>query len=95
MLPRVKLPARTNFPEVIRSLQAQGVNQRTIARSLRVAPSTVHRWLLDEAEPGHTHGVRLLYLAERQRSAQQQAQSAATPRTRSILTLLGNRPGEK
>ena len=93
-MPRLKLPQRVDFSQVVQQLNARGVSQRSIARQLHVQPSTVNRWLHDLVEPSHSHGVGLLFLAEQQQSAPQ-AKATDAPRTRSILTLLGNRAGEK
>lgn len=52
-----------HFPTLVRTLASRGINQRTIARKLDVAPSTVCRWASQEREPRGRHAVGLLFLA--------------------------------
>lgn len=56
-------PPPPDFPLIIRTIQARGMNCRTIARKLHVSPSCVHRWLMGDHMPSYHNSAALLFLA--------------------------------
>jgi hypothetical protein len=77
----MRLPPAPNWPHLIRTIEANGINRITLARRLRVGASTVHRWALAESKPSFTHGCQLLMVAglEAPRTPEPLSQPALEP----------------